>query len=522
MTIRNTDSITKLRQPRQPQHRLSWLLWSILLIGVSFTLLLPPLPAHAQETNDPPIPSEPGPEAEPGTDAETKPPLEIDWRERPTDTFIILFAPGDEATAEAYAGFVDTIYEELTTLFSHKTETPLTLRLYPTQESYEAVNPLAPKVAGIVAHADFRRHEVAVILPVTAQQSPEEKQNNVRHELTHIIAAELSRNRLNTGFQEGIAQYVETHTPALSKKIAYLQQAHEQGLLLPWSVFDSQEKVYEQPHISYPQTLSVVAFLIETYGFGAFREFLTGSAQSSGYRSSLERTYGESSSDLEAAWLAWLPSFIEGGYRHNALTSYDLSFARQLLQQGRYQEAQTELEQAMAWLHSDERRPMPQEQVQAALQEAEELLQRSRQGQEAEWLAAEARAALEAADYERASHLIPQARAVYAVLGDTRQEQVLQIYAERVERGLYARNELERAMSLAQALKFPQARQASDTAAVEFARLGDRASFEQAVAFRRSLDSRQQLAGTLLIAFGVVSAILSLGGRWFLREQEAW
>ncbi|NJN65917.1 MAG: hypothetical protein HC884_03965 [Chloroflexaceae bacterium] len=454
--------------------------------------------------------------------SEAPPVRSEDWRERTTAHFIILYAAGYEATAEQYAGFVDRIYEEVATIFAHQTSTPITLRLYPTEESYAAVNPLAPDLPGIVAHADFRRREVAVILPVTAQQTPTEVQNNVRHELTHIVAADLSGNRLNTGFQEGIAQYVEEYTPVLERKVATLSRAREQGTLLAWDDFDDRDKVYGKADVSYPQTLSVVAFLIQQYDFAAFRDFLTLSAQSSGYRSALEQAYGKSPADLEAAWRRWLPAYLDEDYRHNALVSYDLSKARQLLDLGRYAEAQTELEQAIDWLQTEEPSSARSEQSAATLAEAQQLLERSKAGQQAENLAIEARTALQHAEYARASQLVALARAAYTTLGDTRQDAILAAYAERAGRGLRAQEYLVQADDMARNLKLPEARTASDAAAAEFAVLGDQVRMDQALSFRRSLDNRQQLIGTVLVALGIMGVLFSLWGRWFLREEEAW
>ena len=56
-------------------------------------------------------------------------------------------------------------------------------------------------------------------------------------------------------------------------------------------------------------------------------------------------TYGDCSGTR--TWRAWLPSYLAGGYRRNALSAYDLSRAEELLRQGRYADAQTELEGAI-------------------------------------------------------------------------------------------------------------------------------------------------------------------------------
>ena len=286
---------------------------------------------------------------------------ETGWEERRTDRFAILYTAGDEQAAAQYAGFVDAIYDEVAAIFAHRTATPITRRLYPSIERYYDINPLARGMPGIVAHADFRRHEVVVILPQTAAQTPDEIENNVRHELTHIVAAELSEDRLNTGFQEGLAQYVEHPSRELETKIRLLRSYADSDRLLSWSDLDDRDTVYRNSEISYPESLSIVAFLIERHSFAKLHDFLTISARSSGYRSALERAFGATPADLEEQWRAWLPEYLAGGYRRNVLTAYDLSRAEELLHQGRYDEARAELEDAISWLRTTNQTDILQE-----------------------------------------------------------------------------------------------------------------------------------------------------------------
>jgi Peptidase MA superfamily len=437
-----------------------------------------------------------------------------DWSERRTERFAILYTSGDEATAEQYAGFVDAIYDEIAAVFGHRTSTPIKLRLYPSIERYYEANPLARGMPGIVAHADFRRHEVVVIVPQTATQTPDEIQNNIRHELTHIVAAELSEDRLNTGFQEGIAQYAEHPSRELEMKIRLLREYVQDDRLLSWSDLDDRDIVYRNPNASYPQSLSIVAFLIERYSFAKLRDFLTFSARSSGYRSALEHAFGATPDELEQQWRAWLPEYLNGGYRHNVLTAYDLSRAEDLLRQGRYVEAQTELEDAINWLRTTNQT--------AVLDQARALLERSTAGQGAEALANQARGALEAADYALAADLVNRAREAYAGLEDTRQAAVLTAYAERAERGLRAAAALDEAHALASRLRYPQARAMADHAAAEFTSLGDRARADQAQALRAFLDQRQTLLGAVLLILGLGGVVGSTVRRLTVREAEAW
>jgi hypothetical protein len=439
---------------------------------------------------------------------------ESDWHERTTERFAILYTDGDQATAENYAGFVDSIYDEVAAVFGHSTATPVTLRLYPSLERYQEVNPLARGLTGVVAHADYRRHELVVILPQTASQTPEEVKNNIRHELTHLVAAELSDDRLNVGFQEGLAQYVERPAPELETRIKLLQRASDQDRLVPWSDLDDRDTVYRDPEVSYPESLSMVAFLVERYTFAKMREFLTISARSSGYRSALERTYSATPDELEQRWRAWLPSYLAGGYKRNALSAYDLSGAEALLQQGRYAEAKSELQTAIEWLRTTEQATV--------LQQAEGLLERSEAGLQAAALAQEARAALEATEYDRATDLVIQAQRAYAALEDTRQNAVLDAYAQRAERGRQAATRLDEATTLARALRYPQARAVADRAAADYLALGDRARADQALALRAFLDQRQTLLGAALLLLGLVGAGASAVRRITVREGEAW
>ncbi|MGB9754213.1 MAG: hypothetical protein C0183_10290 [Roseiflexus castenholzii] len=437
------------------------------------------------------------------------------WYELRTQKFAILYADGDLARAEEYATFVDEVYDEITSIFSHAAPTPVTLRLYPTRRAYDAANPLAAPIQGIIAHADFRRNEVVVILDQTTAQSPEEIKNNVRHELTHIVLAELSSNRLNVGFHEGIAQYVERPTPDLERKATALRQALERDALLPWSALDDRDQIYGSPQIGYPQTLSIVAFLVERFSFVKLREFVTVSARSSGYRSALERTYGMPSTDLERMWREWLPSYLDGGFRHNALTEYDLTPIETLIADGRYAEAKRELELAIPWLRNTQQNDV--------LAHAQDLLAQSETGLRAEVLAQQTRAALEAHDYATAENLAKRALDAYTSLENQSRIETLTVYATIARRGLRAMALLEQATALAGDWRtFADARIIADQAAAEFLSLGNQENAARALTLRAEIDRVQSLAGIALLIIGLAGIAVGFTRRLVVREAEVW
>jgi len=274
------------------------------------------------------------------------------------------------------------------------------------------------------------------------------------------------------------------------------------------------EKAQNMPRNRASTLVAVTAFLVERYTFAKMREFLTISARSSGYRSALERTYAATPDELERQWRDWLPSYLAGGYKRNALTAYDLTGAEALLRQGRYAEAKTELQTAIEWLRTTEQTDV--------LLQAEELLTRGEAGLRADTLAGDARVALEAGDYDRAAGLIIEAQRAYANLGDTRQTAVLAAYAQRVERGWAAAASLEQSLALARSLRYPQARAIADQAAAAYLSLGDRTRAEQALALRAFLDQRQTLLGAILLLLGLAGAGASVVRRLTVREAEAW
>ena len=97
------------------------------------------------------------------------------WQEFASQYFRILYVGDEHQVAESYASFADPLYTEMSTTFGHQIATPIILRLYPTLDSYYELNPMARGMDGIVAHADFRRNEVAVIISQTTQQSDQDR-----------------------------------------------------------------------------------------------------------------------------------------------------------------------------------------------------------------------------------------------------------------------------------------------------------------------------------------------------------
>lgn len=428
------------------------------------------------------------------------------WREERSTHFAILYPDGEEAEAVRYAAFVDTVYDDLSVLFDHRLETPITLRLYPTLASYEEINPLASEVRGVIAHAQLNRREIAVLVPRTVNLTDEEVVNNIRHELTHLIVGDLSGNRLPTGFHEGIAQYVERPGRDQAAKVELLRQAHDAGRLLSWSELNAGPTVYQNPEIGYSQAVSIVSYLVDEYGFARFVEFIRALRATSGYRSALQATYGVPADRLERAWLDALPAYLDGRWQVNALWAYDLAPLQALVAEGAYASAESGLEEAIRLLEHSRQTD--------TLAEARRLLAVSQQGQTAGEAVVAARQALIDGEYAVARAKIALARTIYAELGDRRHEVELDELDAWANDGMDALDRLAAAEAAVRTNRLEQARQLATEAGVTLSTLGHGEGAAQSSAILAAIDRRQRAGALGLMGAGLLGLAANVLLRW--------
>lgn len=458
--------------------------FAVLLLPILFLMWLPG-PAQAQEPNN---------------SQEI-----IDWQELKTEKFIIVYADSVSGRrifdcecgveqAQRYADFIDQVYNDLVAVFGVELTTPINLRLFPTEESYYEVNPLARQLTGVIAHALNSRDEIAVALPRTKRLTEDDIVNNMRHELTHFFASYLSDGKLKAGFQEGIAQYLEKPTERSDYDPAILEQAFEQQRLLTWSEMDEAQAVYSDPQVAYPQSLSVVSFLIDRYGLPTFLDFLRAAATEPGFRSALQTAYSKSADQLEQEWLAYLPEYFDGRWQVNAIYAYDLSRVTELVNKAAYTDAAAELTEIIGLLESTSQTD--------TLTEAEALLARAHQGQAAGALADESRQALQNGDYPLAVGKGNSAIEAYEALGYRERIPEIQVYIHRAELGQSALDQLGRGERLLDSFRFLEAENQLQQATVMLQSLGNQTGAQQGQALLLKLAWQQSLLAYLLLAVG--------------------
>lgn len=332
-----------------------------------------------------------------------------EWQELRTEYLAILYAPGHAADARRYAQLAEATYQELAQILGVGTRRRVTVRLYPTWEAYVQAHPFVGDMPGLLSHAHTPSRQISIALSRVRTLGPRGEENNLRHEMAHILLAQASQDRLPAGLHEAVAQYLELPEASQSLELAPLEAAYRGGRLLSWAQLNETTVIYQLPQLAYPQALSVAAFLADRYGMERLVELVHTFAHFPGYRSAMEEVYGRPAFDLEEEWRAYLPHYLAGRWRHHVLYRYDLSTAELALARGAYTQAHERLSQAVEDLQRGGRAE--------DLERARRMLAEAETGLQGERLAVQGVEALQQGRYPRAAALLERAAQAFAELG---------------------------------------------------------------------------------------------------------
>lgn len=493
-----------------------WRGMRIALIACILCALWPILPGAAQPAS--PV----------GTSAAIPPTQSaaVAWQETAAEHFVILSQPATAAERDYLSARADGLYDALASLFGTTLETPITLQIFPSADAFRAANPLTVEIDGVLDPGRRGRREIDIAVPVdgsspSADNGPAVDEgrpldeamrtrwdNALRRELAYRFAAQLSDDRLSAGFRAGIAQYLEQPGAQQAAGVARLREALDQGRLLNWSDLNAPGGAFTNPPLTGPQNLSIVHYLAATQGFPRLVAFVAASASASGWRDAFETAYGQPPVDLEAAWRAWLPAYLDGGWRQHVLYGQGSGLAEAMLAQGDYEGARAHLAGVLALAAAD---PAAAEPIRALLARAESGLAARQQIEEAS-------AALAAGDYGATLAAATAADGPLDALGDRAGVAAAGALAARARLGAAA------AAALARSERLPpwrliEARHAAYQAAVGFGQVGNDVAAARAGARVEAIDRRLAPAGWALLALGAGLLIWNLRLRLKARED---
>ncbi|MDE2765716.1 MAG: peptidase MA family metallohydrolase [Chloroflexota bacterium] len=130
----------------------------------------------------------------------------------------------------------------------------------------------------------------------------------VTHELAHLLVAEVTFNcfgDLPTWVDEGLAVYAEGVLPNAQRR-ALNQAVAQDALISLRSLNSSFPAGHTGAILSYAQSYSLIAYLLDAYGWSKMQQLLAVYAEGAAYEDAIRRVYGFGLDGLEAEWRASL------------------------------------------------------------------------------------------------------------------------------------------------------------------------------------------------------------------------
>ena len=137
------------------------------------------------------------------------------WESQRLDSFEFLYSAENVNLAQEIIGDfgeqIEIDYDNYSRLFNAGLETPITIRLYPSLESYECLNVATPTITERDFHSHVGSREVALIANAINQNGNRESLivNSFRHELAILFADKVSGGYAPPGLLLGIGGYFE-------------------------------------------------------------------------------------------------------------------------------------------------------------------------------------------------------------------------------------------------------------------------------------------------------------------------
>jgi hypothetical protein len=405
--------------------------------------------------------------------------------------FVLLADANHEAEVTSFAQrqgpALDQAYAQLEKLYGTSLTLPINIRLYNDWPQFVSLNGSLSLPQGNPLHTRVGSREIALIgpLPPGLLGSPAGL-NMVRHEISGLFLDALAGGNLPPGLGLGLNTYVEFPGEQTEAAAARLRSVLPAGrdALLAWPDLLEANGVYVDRELATAQAQSMVAFLVDRYGFEALLNVVRGLGEGHSYRTAMAGIYGQTLEDLEAAWWDYLPGYVEGGWQHNAIYSFDLEPFEAALDAGAYGQTAEALDWVMPFLELTGQS--------GALAQAQVLREEARQGLAARQLTAELGQAIQAGNLEQALDLALQAQDAYAALGDTANASLAGAHADHLRQILSLREELTTVQQRADGGAAPSQIENDLRALVpKFQALGDSEGERQAIEMLNGLYAQQ-------------------------------
>ncbi|MFN8633561.1 MAG: peptidase MA family metallohydrolase [Chloroflexota bacterium] len=443
-------------------------------------------------------------------------------QERRSGPLVVRYVGADDAGGQAefswYASAVEQAYQDVQDVFAvalRETQTPprseIVVTLYGDDDAYRQANPLAGREDGVLGHAQPSEGIIGVAVARLRDKTDGFRRDAIRHELTHVILGDLSKQRLPIGFQEGVAQYLERDLDQRQRFANTVRRGRDAGRLLSLADLNRQRPFLGTAGLAYPQSYSMVVFLAEKYGFGKVIALVLATREAQTLEAAVQSVFGRSLTELDADWQAFLPGYLDQGWARDDLDLWGLDEPRHLLVDGKYAEARDLYDRADALFASVGR---PDRQQAAQLERG-----RAVAGVEATDLTQRGMTALADNQYDSAVDLLGRAESRWRDAQNDRCAELAAAGMSEARDGQMAVAKLAEARQLLDGWHFHQADDRAYEAGQVLAELGDAARTEEA---RQIMRDAQQLRTRIGIgaAGGGVAGVGLLGTVWVISRRR--
>lgn len=226
------------------------------------------------------------------------------WNELRREDLIVRWYEGDQTFGEEIFEAAQTALNQMQAATEQTLEFPIHVLLYANPEDFAEWHSYVDTwVAG----------EAFSALGVTAQIVPSNAGKGwiwsiIPHEIAHLFFYQVVYTPYGSWpswLDEGLAQYYELVDQGSGLELA--AQAAREGRLLPLRALSGGfGRDPDQVHLAYAQSLSVVTFLLETWGETGLQKLIQAFRSGSNPQNAVEQALGVRWEVFEARWITWM------------------------------------------------------------------------------------------------------------------------------------------------------------------------------------------------------------------------
>jgi hypothetical protein len=228
-----------------------------------------------------------------------------DWQELKGDHFIVYYE-GEEAFARQVMTNAESYYTRIADELGYPRysdfwswDNRAKVYIYPSAKLYREATGEADWSHGVAVYSKKEIH--------TFQESEGFLDGILPHEITHLIFRDFIgfRAQAPVWIDEGVAQWEEPAKRAIARKVArWLIHTDKDMALQDLTAADPHKmKDTDQVQYFYMQSVSLVDFLIRTYGAGAFTDFCRALRDGKGFDEALQSSFKvQNQWELQEKW----------------------------------------------------------------------------------------------------------------------------------------------------------------------------------------------------------------------------